>query len=101
VLTVAVGQTIDAMYMGFYSDVLPTNHDHRLPAARRQPKLHSVTGVQTAELLGARLFALRAWLDADKLAAYGLTAADVSTALATNNYLAALGAPRARWSQCR
>ncbi|MFI4941577.1 MAG: efflux RND transporter permease subunit, partial [Burkholderiales bacterium] len=46
---------------------------------------------QTAELLGARQFALRAWLDSSKMAAFGVTAADVSNALSTNNYLAALG----------
>ena len=40
------------------------------------------TGVQTAEILGGQNFALRAWLDPAKLAAYGLTAADVSKALA-------------------
>ncbi|MEO8524989.1 MAG: efflux RND transporter permease subunit, partial [Caldimonas sp.] len=59
-----------------------------------KPKLDSVEGVQTAELLGARTFALRAWLDAGKMAAHGLTAADVSQALASNNYLAALGASK-------
>jgi multidrug efflux pump len=94
VLTVATGQTTDAMYMGFYSDTLPTNNvtDFLLRAVK--PKLDSVPGVQTAELLGARLFALRAWLDADKMAAHGLSAADISTALANNNYLAALGASK-------
>ena len=52
-------------------------------------------GVQTAEILGARQFALRAWLDTDKrIAAYGVTATDVSAALASNNYLAALGATK-------
>ncbi len=50
--------------------------------------------MQTAELLGARQFALRAWLDADKMAAHGLSAADVSQALTTNNYLAALGSSK-------
>src|SRR3954471_16127503 len=94
VLTVATGQTIDAMYMGFYSNDLPTNNvtDFLLRAVK--PKLDSVTGVQTAELLGARQFALRAWLDADKMAAHGLSAADVSQALTANNYLAALGATK-------
>jgi multidrug efflux pump len=94
VLTVATGQTTDAMYMGFYSDTLPTNNvtDFLLRAVK--PKLDSVPGVQTAELLGARLFALRAWLDANKMAAHGLSAADVSAALANNNYLAALGASK-------
>ena len=94
VLTVATGQTTDAMYMGFYSKDLPTNNvtDFLLRAVK--PKLDSITGVQTAELLGARQFALRAWLDADKMAAHGLSAADVSLALTTNNYLAALGASK-------
>ena len=94
VLTVATGQTTDAMYMGFYSDTLPTNNVTDFLQRAVKPKLDSVPGVQTAELLGARLFALRAWLDADKMAAHGLSATDVSTALATNNYLAALGASK-------
>jgi multidrug efflux pump len=94
VLTVATGQTTDAMYMGFYSDVLPNNNVTDFLTRVVAPKLNAVEGVQTAELLGARQFALRAWLDADKLAAYGLTAADVSNALGSNNYLAALGASK-------
>ncbi len=56
-----------------------------------QPKLQAVPGVQTAEILGGKYFALRAWLDPEKLAAYGLTAADVSQALAANNYISGLG----------
>jgi len=91
VLTVQTGQTTDAMYMGFYSDTLPTNNvtDYLLRVVK--PKLDSIQGVQTAEILGARLFALRAWLDASKMAAHGVTAQDVSDALSNNNYLTALG----------
>jgi multidrug efflux pump len=91
VLTVQVGETVDAMYMGFFSDVLPNNGvtDYLLRVIK--PRLDSVEGVQTAEILGARQFALRAWLDPQKMAAYGVTASDVRAALATNNYLAALG----------
>ncbi|HEX7641500.1 MAG TPA: efflux RND transporter permease subunit [Burkholderiaceae bacterium] len=91
VLTVQVGQTTDAMYMGFYSNTLPTNNVTDFLSRVVKPKLDSIEGVQTAELLGARQFALRAWLDADKMAAYGISATDVSNALASNNYLAALG----------
>src|SRR3954465_4367442 len=94
VLTVAVGQTTDAMYMGFYSDTLPTNNVTDFLARVVKPKLDSIEGVQTAELLGARTFALRAWLDANKLAAHGVTAADVSAALGSNNFLAALGSSK-------
>lgn len=94
VLTVAVGQTIAAMYMGFYSDTLPTNNVTDFLSRVVKPKLDSIEGVQTAELLGARTFALRAWLDANKLAAHGVTATDVSAALGSNNFLAALGSSK-------
>ena len=49
VLTVQTGQTIDAMYMGFYSDVLPTNNITDYLARVVKPKLDSIEGVQTAE----------------------------------------------------
>ena len=91
VLTVQMGQTTDAMYLGFYSDQLPTNNVTDFLIRAVKPKLDSIPGVQTAELLGARTFALRAWLDAQKMAAYNITSADVSAALAANNYLAATG----------
>jgi multidrug efflux pump len=94
VLTVQIGQTTDAMYMGFYSDTLPSNNVTDFLARVVKPKLDSIQGVQTAELLGARPFALRAWLDTAKLAAHGLTAADVSTALAANNFLSAVGSSK-------
>ncbi len=91
VLTLEIGETIDAMYIGFASKVLPANSitDYLLRVV--QPKLQAVKGVQTAELLGSKFFALRAWLDPGRLAAYGLTAADVSTALAQNDYLSGIG----------
>jgi len=99
VLTVKVGQTIDAMYIGFGSAVLAPNQitDYLVRVVR--PKLQAVEGVQTAELLGAKNFALRAWLDPQKLAAYGLTANDVAVALSNNDYISGSAPPRARW--CR
>jgi len=91
ILSVKVGQTIDAMYIGFGSDVLPSNSitDYLLRVV--QPKLQAVEGVQTAEMIGNKNFALRVWMNPERLAAYGLTATDVSTALAKNDYIAGLG----------
>ncbi|HVV68818.1 MAG TPA: efflux RND transporter permease subunit [Gammaproteobacteria bacterium] len=91
VITVAVGETIDSMYMGFYSKVLPNNKvtDYLLRVV--QPKLQAINGVQQAEIIGERQFALRAWLDPIKVAAYGITAADVSNALAANDFISAAG----------
>src|SRR5579863_4621216 len=91
VLTVKIGQTIDAMYLGFNSDTLAANQITDYLTRVVQPKLQTVPGVQTAELLGQKVFALRAWLDPQKLAAYGLTAADVSQALAANDYISGIG----------
>src|SRR5207237_8041653 len=81
VLNIQVGETIDAMYMGFRSDVLPSNSITDYLARVVKPKLDAVQGVQTAEILGGRQFALRAWLDPARLAAHGVTAADVYRSL--------------------
>ena len=90
-ITVAVGQTTDALYMGFSSTTLAPNQITDYLQRVVQPKLQAVPGVQTAELLGPQYFSLRAWLDPQKLAAYGLTASDVSAALASNDYISAIG----------
>jgi multidrug efflux pump len=94
VLTVQVGQTTAAMYLGFYSDVIPNNSttDYLLRVVK--PKLDSVAGVQNAEILGGRKFALRAWLDRDRMAGVGVGADDVYNALAANNYLSAVGSTK-------
>src|SRR6266568_3360988 len=99
VLTVKVGQTIAAMYIGFASDVLAPNKITDYLIRVVQPKLQAVEGVQSADILGGKLFAMRAWLDPDKLAAYNLTAADVSAALAANNFLSAVGATKGQMVQ--
>jgi len=91
VINVAIGETIDSMYIGFYSKVLPTNKITDYLIRVVQPKLQTLEGVQTAEILGKRQFALRAWLDPKKMAALGVTAADVSTALTNNDFISAVG----------
>ncbi|MBS0303768.1 MAG: efflux RND transporter permease subunit [Proteobacteria bacterium] len=91
VLHVETGATAAAMYIGFYSDELPNNSVTDYLVRVVQPQLNATEGVQSADILGARTFALRAWLDASRMAAFGVTAADVAAALAANNYLAALG----------
>jgi len=99
VLTVKIGQTIDAMYIGFSSTVLASNQITDYMVRVVQPKLQAVEGVQTAEMIGPKNFALRAWLDPKKLAAYGLTAADVSAALSSNDYIAGLGSTKGQMVQ--
>lgn len=90
-LSVAIGQTIDAMYIGFYSDVLPANNITDYLIRVVQPQLQSIDGVQEAEILGNRQFALRAWLDPIKMAGFGVTPNEVSAALAANDFISAAG----------
>lgn len=94
VLTVQIGQSTAAMYLGFYSDKLPNNSvtDYLLRVVK--PKLDAVDGVQNAEILGGRKFAMRAWLDRERMAGMGIGASDVYRALAANNYLSALGSTK-------
>jgi len=94
VITVRVGETIDSMYMGFFSSVLANNSVTDYLQRVVKPQLDGIEGVQRAEIIGARNFALRAWLDPSRMAAYGVSASDVRAALAANNYLAALGSTK-------
>ena len=96
---VKVGQSIDAMYIGFSSDVLGANKITDYLIRVVQPKLQAVPGVQTAELLGQKVFALRAWLDPNKLTAYGLTGADITQALAGNDYISGIGTTKGQMVQ--
>ena len=56
-----------------------------------QPRLSAVSGVQRADILGDRTFAMRIWLEPEKMAARGISPAELREALARNNYLSALG----------
>ncbi len=90
-ISITVGQTIDPMYIGFYSDILssPQVNDYVLRVA--QPQIQAVQGVQQAKILGDFQIALRAWLDPIKLAGYGLTPADVASKLTANNAVSGIG----------
>jgi multidrug efflux pump len=99
VLSVTVGTGIDAMYMGFSSTVLPQNKITDYLVRVVVPKFQAIPGVQTAEILGAKNFALRVWLDPDKLASLGITAADVRDALSRNDYISGLGSTKGQMVQ--
>src|SRR5260221_2450162 len=77
-ITVAIGDVFDAMYIGFYSDILPSNKITDYLIRVVQPKLQTIPDVQTAEILGGLHFAMRAWLDPVRMAAFNVTAADGS-----------------------
>jgi len=83
-----------AMYIGFSSADLDQNQITDYLTRVVQPKLSSVSGVQRADILGNRTFAMRIWLKPDQMAARGVSPSDVHDALSKNNYLSALGSTK-------
>jgi len=81
-------------YLSFTSDILQANEITDYLNRIVQPRLTAVGGVQRAEILGGRTFAMRIWLKPEQMAALNVSPAQVRTALAQNNYLAAPGRTR-------
>jgi multidrug efflux pump len=88
-------ETVDSQfasaYLSFSSQFLKQNEITDYLVRVVQPRLSAIEGVQRADILGARTFAMRIWLKADKMAAYGLSPSQIRQSLAANNYLAAVG----------
>src|SRR6266851_8272892 len=84
-------QQFAAAYLGFSSPDLDQNQITDYLTRVVQPKLSAISGVQRADILGDRTFAMRIWLKPDKMAALGISASAVRDALSKNNHLSALG----------
>jgi multidrug efflux pump len=83
-----------AMYIGFSSTDLDRNQISDYLVRVVQPKLSAISGVQRADILGDRNFAMRLWLKPDQMAARNVSPSDVRDALSKNNYLSALGSTK-------
>jgi multidrug efflux pump len=82
---------VAAMYLSFGSDILEDNQLTDYLIRVIQPRLSAIEGVQRAEIIGGRAFAIRAWLKPDRMAALDVGPAAVRQALSQNNYLSAVG----------
>jgi multidrug efflux pump len=80
-----------ALYLSFSSPDLDQNQITDYLIRVVQPRLSAITGVQRADILGDRTFAMRIWLKPDQMAAHGISPSMLREALARNNYLSALG----------
>ncbi|HYW73573.1 MAG TPA: efflux RND transporter permease subunit, partial [Pyrinomonadaceae bacterium] len=83
-----------AMYIGISSSDLDQNQITDYLTRVVQPKLSAINGVQRADILGNRTFAMRIWLKPEEMAARGVSPSDVHDALSKNNYLSALGSTK-------
>lgn len=81
-------------YLSFASTILSQAEITDYLTRVVQPRLAAVAGVQRAEILGARTFAMRIWLKPDRMAAMNISPLQVRQALAANNYLAAVGSTK-------
>jgi multidrug efflux pump len=77
--------------LSFSSDILQANQITDYLVRNVQPRLTAIEGVQKADILGGRTFAMRLWLKPDRLAAFNISPNEVRTALAANNFLSAVG----------
>jgi len=99
IVTKKTGEGFALMYISFNSKVMTQQQITDYLTRVVQPHLQTVDGVANAEILGGQTFAMRIWLDPNRMAALGVTPADVRTALAANNFTTAAGQVKGDFTQ--
>jgi hydrophobe/amphiphile efflux-1 (HAE1) family protein len=85
------GSPYALMYIGFNSTTMTSSQISDYLDRVVRPQLQAINGVASAEILGGATFAMRVWLDPDKMASFAITPLDVANALANNNFTTAAG----------
>ena len=96
IIDATTGDPTALMYMAFYSESMSLSQITDYLIRVVQPQLQALEGVAKAELIGNKTFAMRAWLDPDRMAALDVSAAEVTDVLRRNNFLAAVGKTKGR-----
>jgi len=91
IVTKKTGEGYALMYLSFNSKMMTASQISDYLTRVVQPKLQTINGVANAEILGGQVFAMRIWLDPDRMASLGVTPLDVRAALASNNFTSAPG----------
>ncbi|MGB6949834.1 MAG: efflux RND transporter permease subunit, partial [Methyloceanibacter sp.] len=89
IVTKKTGEGYALMYLSFNSKVMNGSQISDYLTRVVQPKLQTIDGVANADILGGQIFAMRIWLDPDRMAALGVTPLDIRAALASNNFTSA------------
>jgi multidrug efflux pump len=79
------------MYLAFHSETMspPEMTDYLTRVVR--PQMQAVPGVAKAQMFGHKTYAMRIWLDPQRMAAMNVTASEVRRVLLENNYLSGAG----------
>ncbi len=91
VIQIAEGGGTAAMYISFYSEVLDQSQITDYLSRVIEPQLSAIEGMERAEIIGARTYAMRVWLKPDRMAAHNITASEVYARLRSQNVLSAVG----------
>ncbi|MFZ4431553.1 MAG: efflux RND transporter permease subunit, partial [Phycisphaerales bacterium] len=87
------------MYISFKSEQMSAPQISDYLDRVVKPKLQAINGVASAEILGGSTFAMRVWLDPEKMASLGITPLDIRQALAANNFTTAAGEVKSDFTQ--
>jgi hydrophobe/amphiphile efflux-1 (HAE1) family protein len=93
------GQGFALMYISFNSKVMNASQITDYLVRVVQPKLQTIDGVANAQILGGQTFAMRIWLNPERMASRGVTPADIRNALIANNFVSAAGAIKSDFTQ--
>ena len=93
------GQGFALMYLSFNSAQLTGPQITDFLTRVVQPKLQTIDGVANAQILGGQTFAMRIWLDPNRMAARGITPGDIRNALVANNFISAAGQIKGDYTQ--
>lgn len=91
VIKKSTGESYSLLYVSFSSDQLDNEQITDYINRQIQPRLATVFGVSQVEVLGGQTFAMRLWLNPQKMAANQISSAEIISALQRNNCQSAPG----------
>lgn len=91
VITKSTGETYDILYVGLNCPDMSNEQITDYIKRQIQPRISTIPGVAGVDLIGAQTFAMRLWIDPNKMSARDVSAANIYDALQKNNYQAAPG----------
>jgi len=91
IIQLADGNSTAAMYISFFSEQLSESQITDYLVRVVEPEISAIAGIEKAQILGAKNYAMRVWLKPEKLVAYNLTASEVFAEIRKQNVLSAVG----------
>ncbi len=79
------------LYIAFKSKSRSPEAIYDFLKRRIQTQFQTIDGVGKAEIMGSSQFAMRVWLDPERMSAHGVTASDIATQLQNNNIRSSAG----------